>query len=429
MNISVEETGGLGRRLTVQVSAERINSEVQSRLKSMSSTVRLDGFRPGKVPIKVIEQKYGEQIRTEVVNQVIQSTLQEAVAQENLRPAGEPSVEVNKPISEDGLEYVASFEIFPEFENELNFDFKITKPLVEITDADTSAMFENLRRQKATWNEVDRPAQQGDQITIDFEGTISGESFTGNKAQDTPLVIGSGGMVPGFEEQLVGQSANDSKVFEVTFPDDYPSQEVAGKTAQFDVKIHSVAKMELPPLDDDFAFAFGVSDGGLDALKNEIIGNMKRELRGLVTSKMKDQVFRELLDNNPFEIPKSLVDAETQSLQTQENYQGMTKDALGKLAERRIKLGLLASEISKRNQIELDQDRVRELVETVAASYEKPDEVIQWYYGNQEMLAGVQSAVMEEQVVDWVVDNSGAQIEERETTFNDLVEEAKQSQG
>jgi trigger factor len=429
MNISVEETGELGRRLTVQVPAERINSEVQSRLQSMSSTVRLDGFRPGKVPIKVIEQKYGEQIRNEVVNQVIQSTLQEAVTQENLRPAGEPSVEVNKPISEDGLEYVASFEVFPEFGDKLNFNFKITRPTVEITDADISAMFDNLRRQKATWNEVGRPAQQGDQVTIDFEGTISGKPFTGNKAQHTPLVIGSGTMIPGFEEQLIGESANDSKVIEVTFPVDYPSKEVSGKTAQFDVKIHSVAEMELPPLDDNFAAAFGVSDGGLDALKNEVTENMKRELRGLVTSKMKDQVFRNLLDNNPFEIPKSLVDSEVQSLQTQENYQGQAIDALEKLAERRIKLGLLASEISKRNQIELDQDRVRELVETVAASYEKPDEVIQWYFGNQEMLESVQSAVMEEQVVDWVVVNSGAQIEELETTFNDLVEEAKQSQG
>jgi len=429
MEVSIENTGGLSRRMTVQVPAERIDQEVDSRLKSMSQTVRLDGFRPGKIPVKVIEQKYGQQVRLEVIDQVVNSTLQDAFTQENLRPAGTPDVEPKVAPAGQPLEYVATFEIFPELTTGVNYSFSVVRPLIEIVDNDVQEMLENLRKQRATWNEVKRPSAMSDQVTIDYEGTVDGNAFTGNKAEKMPVALGSKSMIPGFEEQLIGVSADEEKTLDITFPDDYPSTEVAGKAANFNVKIHSVSEMVLPEMDDEFAAAFGVSEGGMQALADEIRNNMERELKGLIRSKMKSQVFDGLLLNNPVEVPKSLIESEIRTLQQQEGNQGLDASALQDSAEKRVKLGVIVSEIAKQNQIQLDPDRVRELVETIAASYEKPEEVVQWYYGNQEMLSGAQSAVIEEQVVEWIVDHSGVDVNDEKTTFLDLVEEAKQSQG
>lgn len=429
MEVSIENTGGLSRRMTVQVPAERVDQEVESRLKSMSQTVRLDGFRPGKVPTKVIEQKYGKQVRFEVVDQVINSTLQEALTQEGVRPAGMPDVEPVESRAGQPLEFVATFEIFPELTDGLSYGFSVVRPLVEIADNDVQEMLENLRKQRATWNEIERPASLDDQVTVDFEGTVEGNAFAGNKAEKMPVVLGSNSMIAGFEEQLIGVSAGDEKILNITFPDDYPSAEVAGKASSFNVKVHSVSERVLPEIDEDFARAFGITEGGVQALVDEITSNMERELKGLIKSKMKSQVFDGLLTQNPVEVPSSLIESEIKELQQQEGNQGLDATALRERAEKRVKLGVIVSEIAKQNQIQLDPDRVRELVETIAASYEKPEEVVQWYYGNQEMLSGVQSAVIEEQVVEWVVEHSGVDVKDEKTTFSALVEEAKQSQG
>ena len=429
MEVSIENTGGLSRRMTVQVPAERVDQEVESRLKSMSQTVRLDGFRPGKVPTKVIEQKYGKQVRFEVVDQVINSTLQEALTQEGVRPAGMPDVEPVESRAGQPLEFVATFEIFPELTDGLSYGFSVVRPLVEIADNDVQEMLENLRKQRATWNEIERPASLDDQVTVDFEGTVEGNAFAGNKAEKMPVVLGSNSMIAGFEDQLIGVSAGDEKILNITFPDDYPSAEVAGKASSFNVKVHSVAERVLPEIDEDFASAFGIAEGGVQALVDEITNNMERELKGLIKSKMKSQVFDGLLTQNPVEVPTSLIESEIKELQQQEANQGLDASALRERAEKRVKLGVIVSEIAKQNQIQLDPDRVRELVETIAASYEKPEEVVQWYYGNQEMLSGVQSAVIEEQVVEWVVEHSGIGVQDEKTTFSALVEEAKQSQG
>lgn len=429
MEVSIENTGGLTRRMTVQIPAERIDQEVESRLKSMSQTVRLDGFRPGKVPIKVIEQKYGNQVRHEVVDQVVNSTLQEALSQEGLRPAGYPDIEPGESQAGQPLEYVATFEIFPELTSGVTYGFSVVRPVVEIVAEDVQEMLESLRKQRATWNEVDRPAATGDQITIDFQGTVNGAAFAGNKAEKMPVVLGSGSMIPGFEEQLVDVAAGDEKTLDIMFPENYPSAEVAGKASKFEVKVHSVSEMVLPEIDEEFARAFGVEEGGVPALTKEIRNNMERELKGLIKSKLKSQVFKGLLENNPVEVPGSLVESEIKELQRQEDKQGLDASALRESAEKRLKLGVIVSEIAKLNQIQLDPDRVRELVETIASSYEKPEEVVQWYYGNQEMLSGVQSAVIEEQVVEWVVEHSGIDVNDEITTFFALVEEAKQSQG
>lgn len=429
MDVSVENAGGLERRMTVQVPAERVEQEVQSRLDSMSKTVRLDGFRPGKVPLKVIEKKYGKQVRLEVVDELVNSTMQEALSQESIRPVGQPSVEPKEIQPGEPLEYVATFEVFPELSGMLDYGFKVTKPVVEITTDDVGNMLENLRQQRATWNVVERAAQSGDQVNIDFEGTIGGAPFAGNKAEQMPLVLGANTMIPGFEDQLAGVSADDEKTLNITFPDDYAAAEVAGKDAEFQVKVNSVSEAVLPELDDDFARAFGIDENGMDGLREEITNNMQRELSGLITSKLKEQVFSGLLEANPVEVPRTLIESEIQQLQSQESNQGVDASSLQATAERRVKLGVLISEIVKLNNIQVDPDRVRKLVDTIAESYEKPEEVVQWYYGNQEMLSGVQSSVMEELAVEWVIASSGAEVIEKETGFSDLVEEAKQSQG
>jgi len=380
--------------------------------------------------LKVIEQKYGKQIRLEVADQVVNSTLQEAITQENVRPAGVPSVEPKEPVPGEPLEYTATFEIFPELSGNIEYSFSVSKPLVEITEDDVAGMLENLRSQRGIWNAVERASQADDQVTVDFEGSIDGQPFTGNKGEKVPVVLGSGAMVPGFEEQLIGVSAGDEKTLDITFPDTYPARDVAGKAASFNVKVHAVSEIELPALNDDFARAFGIEEAGIEGLKDEIRENMNRELKGLVASKLKEQVFNGLMDANPVEVPATLVDGEIQQLRAKQQ-EGVSQDAseIEAKAERRVKLGVIVSEIAKHNQLQIDPDRVRQMVETIASSYEKPEEVVQWYYGNQEMLSGVQSAVIEEQVVDWIVEHSGVDLKEVKTTFSALVEEAKQSQG
>jgi len=429
MEVSVENTGGLARRMTVQVPADRVDQEVRSRLQSLVHTVRLDGFRPGKVPLKVVEQKFGKQVRLEVIDQVVNSTMQEALTRESIRPASDPSIEPRDSRPGEPLEYTATFEVYPELEGDIQYTFTVRRPVIEIGQDDIDGMLDNLRRQRATWNVVERPAVDGDQLTIDFEGTVDGEAFAGNSAENLPLVLGSGSMIPGFEEQLTGVAAGDTKDIEVTFPADYPSAEVAGKTASFSIKVNGVAEMALPELDDAFAAAFGIAAGGMDGLRAEVTNNMQRELKGLVASRLKSQVFSGLLESNPVDVPKTLIETEVREMQAMQQYQGQPVESLQADAERRVKLGVVVSEVARRNQVQLDPDRVRETVETIAASYEKPEEVLQWYYGNQDKLAGVQSSVIEDQVVEWIMEHSGVTVEDENMTFSGIVEEAKKSQG
>jgi trigger factor len=429
MEVSLENTGGLGRRMTVQVPAARVDDEVASRLESMTRTVRLDGFRPGKVPLRVVQQKFGPQVRAEVVQQVLHSTLQEAMAQESVRPAGEPRIEPLDSKPGEPFEYIVNFEIFPELAGPVNYGFKVDRPRVDIKESDIDDMLENLRKQRATWKAVDRPAAPEDQVVIDFEGSIDGQGFAGNKAEKMPLVLGSNSMIPGFEEQLINVSAGDEKSIELTFPDNYPAAEVAGKAATFRVKMHQVSEMQLPELNDDFARAFGIADGGMDALRTEITGNMQRELKGLISSRLKSQVFAGLLEKNPVDVPGQLVENEARELRGRQGNAAGDTAALKNEAERRVKLGVIVSEVVKQNQIQLDPERVRNVVDNIAASYEKPEEVVQWYYGNQEMLSGVQSSVIEDQAVEWIMQHGGVDITDNMMSFSDLVEQAKQSQG
>jgi trigger factor len=423
MQVSIETTTGLGRRMTVQIPAEKLDQQVQSRLQQLTRTVKLDGFRPGKVPLSVVRKRFGDQVRQEATGELIASSYEEALQQENLKPASRPSIEQtsNRPGHE--LEYVATFEIFPEIEPPEVSDISIERLSAEITDADVDTMLEKLRRQRATWNPVERAAQIGDRIEIDFEGSIDGQPFTGNTASQVPLELGSKAMIPGFEEQLTGVEAGDSRTIEVTFPEDYKSAEVAGKTASFDVKVRAVTAPELPEIDDDFARVFGVGEGGLEALRGEIRRNMERELNATVKSRVKQQVFDALIEKASIEVPTSLVDGEIDEL-VKKNASGADAGADRSRyegeARRRVTLGLLIAEIIQRNQLQVDPQRVRQTIEDLAQSYEKPEEVVQWYYSNQDMLAGVQTLIMEETVVEWV--SRQAKISEKSVGFSDIMQ-------
>ncbi len=425
MQVSVENTSTLERRMTVQIPAERVDSAVQSRLQSMARTVRLDGFRPGKVPFKVVERKFGPQVRLETLGEVISSTYQEAIQQQNLRPASDPNIEPPKGGSGENVEYVATFEVYPDFEPAPVTDIKVSRPMAEVSDADIDGMLEKLRKQRGSWEEVDRAAEMGDRVIIDFEGTIDGESFSGNKASNVPLELGSKTMIDSFEDQLVGVKADDERTIEVTFPADYSFADVAGKQARFAIKVHKVAAASLPELNDEFANTFGIAEGGLEGLRAEVRKNMERELSQTVKNKVKRQVFDALLEQNAIEIPKALADSEIDALIKQAQQQGMqAKDraAYENEASRRVALGLIIGELVKRNQIQVDPERVRSEVENIAASYEKPDEVVQYYFSNREALAGVQSYVMEDTVTDWILEQ--AQVTEEAATFDSVMQPA-----
>lgn len=423
MQVSVESTSGLGRRMTVEIPADQIDSEVQNKLQQLAQTVRMDGFRPGKVPLSVVKKRYGSRVRAETAGELIASTYQQALQQENLKPAGDPDIEQTKNEPGQELQYVATFEVFPEIEPPALDDITIERVTAEISAQDIDDMLEKLRKQRVTWNQVDRPAAEGDRLEIDFVGTIDGEVFSGGSAKNVPLELGSNSMIPGFEEQLGGVSAGESKTIEVTFPEDYASKEVAGKAASFAIDVKSVAEAGLPELDDEFARAFGVGDGGLDKLREEITRNMERELNAVIKSQVKQQVFDALLEKANLDVPTSLIDNEVDALIKKAEAgadAGGDRSQFEDEARRRVSLGLLIAEIIQRNQLQVDPERVRSTIEDLAQSYEKPEEVVQWYYGNQEMLAGIQTMIMEETVVEWVAGQ--AKIEEKSSTFKDLMQ-------
>ena len=430
MHVSVEPADGLKRRMTVAVEEERIDEAVQGRLKDLSRTVKLKGFRKGKVPLKVVKQHYGAQVRQDVIGDVLQSSFYEAVEQEKLRPAGTPDFEPRSVEPGKGLEYVATFEVYPEIALADLSKETVIKPVVEITEEDVDAMIENIRRQNMTWEEVERPAEEGDKVTVDFKGTIEGEPFEGGEGTDMEVVIGEGRLIAGFEDGLKGVTAGEEKTLELTFPEDYHAKELAGKPVQFAIKVKKVEAPKLPEVDAEFARMLGVEDGDLDKMREEIRANMQRELDSKLSSKIKEEVMEVLLRSHDFPVPEALVAQEAESLarQMQENFarQGLRAEDL-KLdpgmfrdqAERRVKLGLLLAEIVKTHDMKVDPERVKAKVEEIAAPYEHPEEVVKWYYADPRRLGEVESLVFEEQVVDWVLEQT--KVEEKPQTFNEIM--------
>ncbi len=426
MQVSVEELGGLARRMTVQVPAEQIDKEVQQRLLSLSRRVRLDGFRPGKVPFKVVKRMHGVQVRQEVLGDVLQSSLQDALAQQELRPAGNPSIEPKSLEEGKDLEYSATFEVFPEFELQGIESIQIERPVAEVTDADIDAMIETLRKQRTHWNDVERPAQQGDRVVADFEGKLDGADFPGNKGEDVPVVLGSGAMLKDFEKGLMEVRGGDQTEFDVAFPGDYHNGELAGKTARFTAKIKSVSEPTLPEVDEDFAKSFGVEDDGVEGLRRSVRENMERELSEAIKGNLKQQVMDGLLAANDIPLPEVMVKEESERLARQAageesaeaDIQGNIEQH-GEQARRRVALGLLISRTLASNDIHLDEGRVQERLRSLATSYMDPEQVVQWYNQNPKALEGIRALVMEDQVVDWLLER--AQVSDKPSSFDAIM--------
>lgn len=431
MQVSVETTAGLERRITVNVDEERIASAVENRLKNLTRTVKLKGFRKGKVPYKVVKQHYGEQVRQEVMGEVVQSTFYEAVSQEKLRPAGMPTFDAKDSKPGQGLEYTATFEVYPEIKPAKLDSQTIEKPVAEIAEADVDAMIETIRKQNVEWQAVERASQQGDRLNIDFKGSIDGEAFQGGEGQGMQVELGQGRMIAGFEEGLVGATAGEDRTLDVTFPENYHVKELAGKPAQFAVHINSVQESVLPEVNAEFARKLGVADGNLDTMRSEIRANMQRELDGRLKSRLKESVMEALLSVNKIEIPKALVDNEARALlqqmlqnlasqgMPQKDLGGLTSEMFREQAEKRVSLGLIMSEIVKDNDIKVEPAAVKARVEELAAPYEHPEEVVKWYYADQRRLGEVESLVFEDLVVDWVINQ--AKVVEKPVAFDEIM--------
>ncbi len=431
MQVSVESGEGLERRMTVELPSERIDSEVNKRLKDISRKIKMDGFRPGKVPFNIVRKQYSGQVYQEVFGELVESTYGEAVQQESLLPAGTPRIEpVPEPEQKEGtMGYVAVFEVMPDIELK-PLTGTIKKPLAEVTDEDQEQMIDTLRKQRQTWGAVDRAAQEGDQVTISFKGSVDGELFEGGKANDVPLLLGSNSMIEGFEAGLIGAVKGETRTLDLKFPEDYSSEELAGKDASFEVEVSEVSEGILPEVDDEFAKLFGMAEGGAEKLRQDIRSNMERELAQRIKTNIKNQAMDLLFNSNEIEVPKALVEQEIDALlkQATDRMQSMApeglklpRDIFEEQAKRRVVLGLVIAKIVEDNDIKVDPARVRAAVEGIAAGYEKPEEVIEHYYGNQQELAGVENVVLEDQVVDWVL--SQVSVEDEESSFSELTKE------
>ena len=425
MQVSVEAGEGLKRKVTVQVPSETIDSEVTNRLKSLQGRVKIDGFRPGKVPLQVVKQRYGQQVLQEVAGEIMENSFRDALNQENLRPAGEPVI--NAPTIKSGqpLEFTASFEVYPEVALSPVSDLKVTRYNASVQDVDIDNMLETLRKQSAKWNEVERAAEDGDRVTVDFVGTVDGVEFEGGSATSVPLVLGSGSMIPGFEEQVKGLSKGGNGTVKVTFPEDYQAEHLQGKAAEFAVTVNLVEAPELPAVDDEFAKAFGIAEGGLDKLKQDIRANMERELENKIRAEVKNSVMDQLASANPMEIPDAIVQQEAETMKAQaESQQGSNLPLESYLdeARRRVLLGMLLAESIKISGIQVNPETVRERIETISKDYEDPAEVVRYYQSNPQLLRSVETLVMEDMVVDWIVSQADVTVVEK--SFDELMKKA-----
>jgi trigger factor len=438
MEVSVETTENLERRMTVAIPAENVETEVNKRLKDLRGKVRINGFRPGKVPLSVVKKQYGGQVRQEVVGDLVNSSYGEALTQEDLRPAGSPEIEPVTLPPEAELKYVATFEVYPDIEPNPVSELNITRLTAEIADADVDRVIEKLRAQKTEWQPVERPAQKGDKLTVDFKGSLEdGVEFAGGSATDTDITLGEGRLIDDFETQLEGTSAGDAKTVTVTFPEDYGNKELAGHTANFEVTIKTVAESSLPEVDADFIKAYGVEDGTEDSFRTQVRERLEKERDDAARGKVKSTIMAALLEANPITLPKALITNEVAALRerTMGNIQGGGAETLGQLpdsifeedAQRRVALGLLVAELVKRNNIEADADSVRAHIEEAAADYEHPQQVLDWYYGDKSRLTEVEMVVIENKMVDWVLAN--ANISDEMVSFDDLVSKGDANNG
>lgn len=428
MQVTVENVSELGRRMTVTVEDANIEQAVQERLKSIRPNVKMAGFRPGKVPMNMVVKTHGPSARREVIDSLVQESMREAFTQEGVNPASPPHID---SMDEKGSNFVytLNYEVFPEVENVKLDDITLEKTVAEVTDEDVDRMLETLREQRMSWEPLKRGAKEGDGITIDFVGTIDGEEFQGGKGQDVLLELGEGRMLPEFEEQLIGKKADQEVEVTLTFPEDYRAEHLQGKDAKFAVTVKQVAKKKLPKLDKEFAALCGVEDG-IAALKKEVRANMERELSSALKTLNKRKAMDSIAENNEVALPSAPVQREAEYLVEQAknnlrnqgvNVEGLpfNPDNFKDNAEKRVKLSLLIGKIISDNEIRPDEDRVKEAIDAIAASYEDPEEVVTFYMNNQERLSEIQMTVVEDMVVEWIYDH--VKVEESTSTFSDVV--------
>ncbi|MEN9728086.1 MAG: Trigger factor [Pseudomonadota bacterium] len=434
MQVSLEQPGGLERRLKIEVPEQQIADQVRSRLQSVARNARIDGFRPGKAPARVIERQFGPRVRGEVISEVVRTAFVEAVTTHQLRPVADPVINPLTAEEGQGLAFTATFEIFPEVTLAPFEELDIEKPECEVTDEDLEKMIQVLREQSKEFQEAARPAADGDRVQMDFEGTLEGEEtpFENGSAKDFNLILGQGRMIPGFEEGLAGASAGDERTLNLKFPDDYHNTDLAGKSVAFKVKVNKVEAPVLPDLDDAFFARFGVEEGGLDKFRSEVRANMERERDRALARRFNEQVLERLREQNALDLPKALVRAEAmrmlQEMRRTLAMRGLDPAQFGggedlggfeAPASNRVKLGLIMAEVIKLADIKPQPAKVRERVEALAASYEQPEALIKWYYEEPGRLSDIEGLCMEEEAVAWIVEK--ARVKPVSLSFDDLM--------
>ncbi len=427
MQVSVETTDALERRMEVSVEKERVEQAVEERLKRVSKTVKLKGFRPGKVPLKVVKQQFGAQVRQEVLSDLMQSSFAEAVTEQKLNPAAGPRIEPLEMAPGADLKYRAVFEVFPEIKLGKVEGLAAKRPVAEVTEADIDAMIENLREQRPEYVPVERASEVGDRVTLDFHGTLDGEPFEGGKGEDVAIVLGDGRMLKDFEDGVLGLKAGERRTIEVGFPADYHSESLAGKQAAFEISLKEVAEKHLPELDDEFCRAYGIMDGGIEQMRSEVADNMRRELEDNIRARLKQQLLDGLLEANPVEVPRSLVDGQAREMQLDMARRSGARDASGlpspesfaEPARRRVALGMLIGELIRDRGIELDRGKVEERLADLASGQPDPEAMLKAYRGSAEAMRQIENMVLEDQVVDYLVDR--AELSDEKTTFKGLM--------
>lgn len=429
VQVAVESAQGLKRRIRVSVPAQRIESEVESRLRSVARTANIKGYRPGKVPEKVVRQRFSEQVREEVMQDFVRSSYSEAVTREKLRPVGDAQIETIPDAGEKGgdLSFTASFEIFPEFQLQGIDALSISRPEPQFDDADVQFIIDNLRRQRRNWSAVEREARDGDRVTLDFEGRLDGQPIEGGAGDQVSVIIGAGRLVPDFERQLAGVRAGEQKTIQVEFPADYPNKTLAGRKGDFELRIGEVAEEQLPEVDDEFVRSFGVDSGERAEFEQDIRKNMAQEFESRARAEVKKQLLEMLLTHNPIDVPEVLVAEAAASLQADAARNLGLPDKQGApdvenylpAAERRVRLSLLLGAIIMEQSMVANRERVAERIDSLVSNYDKPDEVRKIYYQNAGLLGQVEDMVLEEQVIEWLVGR--ATVTPKPTSFQALV--------
>jgi len=432
MQVSVETTGTIDRKMTVELPAAQIDETVEKRLKALAGRVKIDGFRPGKVPFSLVKKRYSDSVRYEVVESLLGSSFQEAARQQNLRVAGLPDIDLKTLEAGKNLEYVASFQVYPEFTIAGVDTLNITRPTSEVTDADLDKMIEVIRKQNQDWQTVERAAQNGDSVTIDFVGTLDGETFEGGSANDYAVELGAGRMLKDFEEGLIGMQAGEEKTVDVAFPDNYQAENLKGKTAQFKLSVKQVREPVLPEIDADFIKRFGVDAGDVETFRAEVKKNMLHELDKALKSQVKQQVMDGLADLHAIEVPKALVADEVNYIReefqqnTGSSAQNLPDALFAPQAERRVKLGLIVGEVIRQHNLQRDPARVDAMLESLASTYEDPQALISYYRQDRKAMQTIEAAVMEEMIVDWVLEKATVTDEARD--FDAVMNPKRQDQ-